>query len=270
MKVGRVIAFVILISLLLVSLAACQGPAGPQGPPGSPGAQGPAGPQGPRGSRGPAGPVGLQGPEGDVGPRGPAGPAGPNPQIVVALAEQVISINSTGTTDQSVVTDIGKTTEAVSASGTTDELVVTGGTYDPVAGTITGGTQENAGMTSSTTVPVVTDVTATSGTVTVSSSGTATLTQGLVTIRATVGQQVLVYGAGFDPNEEVSIAIYGAVDPWIEVTTDDYGSFYTESAVALPEIASGLYSVKAYYDLNNDGNLDASELQACWPLFISP
>lgn len=266
-KTGKIIAFVIVISLLLVPLAACQGPAGAQGPPGSPGAQGPPGPQGPRGSRGVAGPVGLQGPEGEVGLAGPRGPAGPNPQIVVALAEQVISINSIGTTGQAVVTGVTPTTGPVSASGTTDELVVTGGTYESVAGTITSGAQEYAIVTS-TTQPVVTSVDATSGLVGVTASGTYTLTQGLVTMRANVGQEVLVYGTGFEPNEKVSIAIYGVVDPWIpDITVDSYGSF-CYGLVTVPSGNTGCYSVKAYYDLNNDGNLDAGELQACWPLYI--
>jgi hypothetical protein len=68
-KIGAIIAFLIVISLLLVPLAACQGPQGPAGP------QGPVGPTGPKGEDGPPGPQGRS--EGDPGPAGPAGPAGP-------------------------------------------------------------------------------------------------------------------------------------------------------------------------------------------------
>lgn len=72
-KIGVIIAFLIVISLLLVPLAACQGPQGPQGP------KGPEGPAGPKGEEGPPGPPGRAG--GEPGPAGPAGPQGePGPQ----------------------------------------------------------------------------------------------------------------------------------------------------------------------------------------------
>jgi len=105
-KIGIIIAFLIVISLLLVPLAACQGPQGPKGPegpegpmglkgedgpPGPPGRDtGDPGPQGPQGDPGPQGPIGPQGEKGERGLRGPAGPmgvpgpAGPNATIVVA------------------------------------------------------------------------------------------------------------------------------------------------------------------------------------------
>ena len=104
-KIGIVIAFLIVISLLLVPLAACEGPQGPQGQEGPQGPQGPQGPEGPQGPRGraggetgPAGPEGPQGEPGPMGPQGeqgdrglagptglmgPPGPAGPNATIVV-------------------------------------------------------------------------------------------------------------------------------------------------------------------------------------------
>lgn len=85
-KVVKLIVFLLIISLILVPLAACQGDRGPQGPQGPAGPAGPAGPQGPagppgrtggaqgpQGEQGPAGPVGPQGPHGERGPRGPAG-----------------------------------------------------------------------------------------------------------------------------------------------------------------------------------------------------
>ena len=80
-KAGKIIAFLIIIALLLVPLAACaggQGPTGPQGPAGPAGAQGEPGNQGPPGKAGgPAGPEGPEGPEGDPGEEGPAGEEGP-------------------------------------------------------------------------------------------------------------------------------------------------------------------------------------------------
>jgi len=89
MKMKRIfiaIAFLIVISMLLVPLAACEGtegPQGPQGPPGDVGPQGPqgdAGPMGPPasagGEQGPAGPAGPQGPQGEPGPQGEQGERG--------------------------------------------------------------------------------------------------------------------------------------------------------------------------------------------------
>lgn len=111
-KMGIVIAFLIVISLLVAPLAACQGPQGPagpqgpegpqgekgeDGPPGPPGTNagdpGPAGPQGPVGPQGPAGLQGEKGDRGDRGPTGPMGPpgfqgfVGPNATIVVCAGE---------------------------------------------------------------------------------------------------------------------------------------------------------------------------------------
>jgi hypothetical protein len=88
-KAGKIIAFLIIISLLLVPLAACNGEGeeestevvlqllqGPQGEQGPPGPQGPQGPQGPMGPQGAPGPTGPQGPQGPIGPRGPQGAKG--------------------------------------------------------------------------------------------------------------------------------------------------------------------------------------------------
>lgn len=77
-KIGAIIAFLIVISLLIVPLAACKGPQGPVGPTGPQGPAGPQGDQGPTGLRGAGGgATGPAGPEGPVGPQGPAGPQGP-------------------------------------------------------------------------------------------------------------------------------------------------------------------------------------------------
>jgi len=88
----KVVVFLVIISLVLVPLAACdgevdlteieipaglQGPPGPQGDPGPPGVPGPQGPAGPQGEPGLAGPAGSEGAQGERGLRGPAGPMGP-------------------------------------------------------------------------------------------------------------------------------------------------------------------------------------------------
>lgn len=68
------LTFVLLSTLLLVTLVGCEGPTGPQGPPG---------PEGPRGEQ---------------GPRGPAGAANVNATTVTLSAENfVVSEVSTGT-----------------------------------------------------------------------------------------------------------------------------------------------------------------------------
>ena len=77
--------------LLLLVLAACQGPAGKPGLPGNPGNPGAAGPAGPQGASGPQGPAGepgfpgnpgLPGDPGLPGIAGLQGPAGPQGQAI--------------------------------------------------------------------------------------------------------------------------------------------------------------------------------------------
>jgi len=70
-KIGKLVAFLIIVALIVVPLTACPGPQGPSGP------SGPAGPQGAKGERGPMGAPGDTGARGMVGPEGPRGPAGP-------------------------------------------------------------------------------------------------------------------------------------------------------------------------------------------------
>ena len=68
-KAGKIIAFLIIIALIVVPLAACagqQGPAGPQGPQGPPGPQGEQGPRGAPGEEGQPGIPGEQGPPGEA------------------------------------------------------------------------------------------------------------------------------------------------------------------------------------------------------------
>ncbi len=80
---AKITIVLVILALIFVPLAACQGPqgpAGPQGPEGPQGSKGPAGPPGPPGRNigeaGPQGPEGPQGPQGEVGPQGPTGPIG--------------------------------------------------------------------------------------------------------------------------------------------------------------------------------------------------
>jgi hypothetical protein len=58
--------------VVMLGIAACEGPAGPTGP------EGPGGPQGLQGPQGPVGPGGATGPAGPQGATGPAGPQGPS------------------------------------------------------------------------------------------------------------------------------------------------------------------------------------------------
>ena len=69
-KAGKLIAFLIIIALIMVPLAACAGQQGPTGP------QGPQGPPGPQGEPGPRGAPGKQGQPGIPGEEGPPGEAG--------------------------------------------------------------------------------------------------------------------------------------------------------------------------------------------------
>ncbi len=87
-KAGKIIAFLIVIALIVVPLAACAGPPGASGSPGPMGAQGPAGPpgaQGPPGSEGIQGPVG---PRGFPGEDGEDGDLGPVAQLTVCMVPE--------------------------------------------------------------------------------------------------------------------------------------------------------------------------------------
>jgi hypothetical protein len=77
-RASKLILFLVIIALIIVPLAACQGPQGPKGDPGPAGAVGPIGETGPAGPPGrPSDEPGPMGPMGPAGPQGPAGPAGP-------------------------------------------------------------------------------------------------------------------------------------------------------------------------------------------------
>ena len=85
-KVGKIIAFLIIVALIVVPLAACaegQGPTGPQGTQGTQGPKGERGPIGQPGKQGPPGPIGPEGDKGDKGDTGLTGAPGSPAQIVV-------------------------------------------------------------------------------------------------------------------------------------------------------------------------------------------
>jgi hypothetical protein len=85
-KIGKIIAFLIVIALIVVPLTACpggQGSTGPMGPAGPQGEKGERGPRGAPGDPGPRGPRGPEGPEGPEGEQGEQGPQGPPSQITI-------------------------------------------------------------------------------------------------------------------------------------------------------------------------------------------
>lgn len=203
-KAGKIIAFLIIISLLVVPLAACageQGATGPQGAQGPPGEKGERGPIGQPGKPGPTGPAGDEGPEGEKGDTGEAGPC--NPQLTVGekwLMEEFYC----------------------ECAGEVCQCVA-----NPYVGMVAHHTIGYAFVT----------------------------------------QPVTVQGACFDPDMsgELNIEVCGTL--WVaNVTIEACGAFCLEDVV-VPNLP-GCWSVKAYYDLDNDNELDDGELQACWPLYI--
>jgi len=84
-KAGKIIAFLIIIALIVVPLAACAGPPGPSGAPGPMGPQGPAGAPGKQGPPGSEGAAGAAGPRGFPGEDGEDGDLGPVAQLVVCM-----------------------------------------------------------------------------------------------------------------------------------------------------------------------------------------
>jgi len=133
----KAIVFLVILSLILVPFAACdgetdltdveipagaQGPPGPQGDPGPPGRTGAQGPQGEQGPVGPQGPAGPTGPQGLIGPRGSMGPMGP--PGISGINPMPITLNS------------GSTTEDVSGGN----VFILNNTSPVIINTFTGGT----------------------------------------------------------------------------------------------------------------------------------
>jgi hypothetical protein len=239
-KAGKIIAFLIIVALIVIPLVSCGGPQGEPGP------QGPAGPQGEKGDRGPAGPKGKEGPmgpEGDRGPTGPAGPAGPagagsTARIVVGLYDEPVEMygyvadSSTGLPEEVVVDVITEQKYWGDGGGTAP--------YGPVVDA-SGYAEE-----------VVVDAVWEYKDVYVSYSATA-----LAIIGAYEGQEVLVYGSGFDCDD---VVVKVCEETWFTVDEEDLSECGAFCELEDVPSVSGCTQVEAYQD---------GELVTTWPLYIS-
>ena len=270
-KVGKIIAFLIIIALLVVPLAACaaegQGPTGPQGPVGPPGAQGeegeqgppgraggPEGPEGPEGPTGATGATGATGPEGDRGPTGlmgapgAPGPVGPcNPQITVGMFWEMEYYCDCPLYPYECVF-----IEYFMLEPGIGYYIYDCGTKLPSE---VDWLVEKYGCVYVETgiyfcqIPMQTCVCLEMPPWLVSHS---------IIGYTYAGDYVTIQGACFEPGATVDIEICG--EWWTDVTVLPCGAFCIEDAV-VPFLAAGpgCYSVKAYVD---------GELQACWPLYV--
>jgi hypothetical protein len=306
-KVGKIIAFLIIIALIVVPLTACPGGQGAGGP------MGPAGPQGEKGERGPRGAPGEQGPRGPAGPEGPPGKdgepgtgvgVGGGAEIVVALAEITFDVPVSGGMD--VVTNVYPYYDYVYGYGQSDEdftysigystdyfcectwdedvWVCTGTICDSAITDVwpinedvytdTGSYDEFIYNLGYDIEPLVIDTTA-SGTV-----------PGLATIQAYMTDSLVIAGSCFEPGEEVLLTICDEDCVFgYDIVANECGAFYfgpftlyddmdsTQRSYLINNYALYGYtvSVRAWTDFSWDDEewkLEEGTLQANWPLKV--
>ena len=81
-----------------------------------------------------------------------------------------------------------------------------------------------------------------------------------------------ILGSNFPSGEKVTINITTTGDDrlWTTATVNDFGAFRVSKEIPTWVSTSGPISVKAWIDLNGNGDFeeDEGELQACWPLYV--
>ena len=265
---GVVIA--LLSSVLVLALIACQGPQGEPGQPGLPGSPGNAGASGPQGAQGEPGLSGLPGHPGNPGPAGPPGvpgPAGANgapavsPEAAIELSKSTISTMGDAVTvrgsgflpgepvvlqlmvDQNLSIIAGgargaqvQANEAGAFSITFDEIGGASAAQARAVGERTFSAQGADGSRASAPVKVVGVPEATTA---VDTSLLASATPS--------GEPIKIWGAGFAPNEVVSLIAVGAAEGggnriFGGVTANESGAFSVDAANPL---ADGVYTLRA-------------------------
>lgn len=88
--------------------------------------------------------------------------------------------------------------------------------------------------------------------------------------RASIGDPVVIVGAGFSPDDTVVITSCEKNRVWGEVTANSCGAFRLNKNIPSWVKTTSPISVRAWVDLDDDGKLEekAGELQACWPLRV--
>ena len=265
---GVVIA--LLSSVLVLALIACQGPQGESGQPGLPGNPGNAGAPGPQGSQGDPGFAGLPGHPGNPGPAGPPGVPGPagadgapavSPEAAVELSKSTISTMGDAVTvrgsgflpgepvvlqlrvDQNLSIIAGgargaqvQANEAGAFSITFDEIGGAPASQARAVGERTFFAQGSDGSRASTPVKVVS-----------APEATTAVDTSLVASATPPDEPIKIWGAGFAPNEVVSLIAVGAAEGggnriFGGVTANESGAFAADAANPLAE---GVYTLRA-------------------------
>ena len=279
---GIVIA--LLSSVLVLALIACTGPQGEPGQPGlpgNPGNPGASGPQGPQGEPGLAGLPGHPGNPGAAGPPGPPGPAGAagapavSPEAAIELSKSTISTAGDPVTvrgsgflpgepvvlqlrvDQNLSIIAGgargaqvQANEAGAFSITFDEIGGASASQARAPGERTFFAQGSDGSRASVPVRVVS-----------APEPMTAVDTSLLASATPAGEPIQVWGAGFMPNEVVSLIAVGAAEGggnriFGGVTANESGAFAADAANPLAE---GVYTLRAA------GNMGSS---ATAPLII--
>ena len=281
---GIVIA--LLSSVLVLALVACQGPPGDPGLPGLPGNPGNAGAPGPQGPQGEPGLPGLPGHPGNPGPAGPPGPQGPagadgapavSPEAAIELSKSTISTSGDPVTvrgsgflpGEPVVlqlrVDENLSIIAGGARGAQVQANAAGAfsiTFDEIGGASASQARAIGDRTfyaggsdgSRASVPV---------TVVSAPEPMTAVDTSLLAAATPAGESIMVWGAGFMPNEVVSLIAVGAAEGggnriFGGVTANESGAF---SADAANPLAEGVYTLRA------TGNMGST---ATAPLVIVP
>ena len=242
----KIIIPLLIIVLILVPLAACQGPQGETGP------TGPQGPMGPKGETGQAGVPGRAG--GEQGEQGETGPSGEDG-----------SVWYTGVGAPAVA--VGLNSDLYLNTGNGDVYQKAGGAWSKVDN-ITGpegdrglmGPQGPAGEGME------------NATIVVTANADDTV---IVYLYATGSYSINVYGSNFTPNDYVHLTICTDNTVLAEnILVNGCGAFARIAILLVPStnggvvVTEGIWSVKAWVD-DGDGAWDAEdELWACWPLYV--
>ena len=265
---GIVIA--LLSSVLLLALIACAGPQGESGQPGLPGNPGNAGASGPPGAEGGPGLAGLPGHPGNPGPAGPPGPPGPagsdgapavSPEAAIELSKSTIStagdpvtVRGSGFLPGEPVTlqlrvDDNLSIIVSSARGAQVQANEAGAfsiSFDEIGGAPA---SQARAMGSRTFYAEGSDGSRASTPVTVVSSPEpmTSVDTSLLASATVVGESIMVWGAGFMPDEVVSLIAVGAAEGggnriFGGVTANVSGAFAVDAANPLGE---GVYTLKA-------------------------
>ena len=252
-------AFVVLLFSVfsIFVLIACRGPAGAAGQAGNPGNAGLAGPAGDPGLPGLPGNSGNPGPAGPPGASGPAGPSGADavsPQASISLSKSAITVSEPFTVmgsgflpGEPVVVRLIISPSSSPIIGASGQITANGaGAFSASFDFIS----DRAAVMSSAPGDRTVFAEGADGSVAsapvevVSSMRTSSFASSLMTAGGEPGGQAVILGAGFVPNEFVTIRMQGDDIPLIGGQANDSGAFSMIAGIS-EDLAEGVYSLVA-------------------------